>query len=163
MTNMAFSSIEEYNDPEAKNRYHQLLLEGVPPEEALRTIQLESRDNARTPMQWDSSPHAGFTTGTPWLQVNPNYTKINAAAQERDPCSILHFYRRLIALRREQPALSRGGLALGNGFLHALPPPPRIRQLQGSAGPQARGPAPPPPNGMAAGKGSACAPMKPSW
>lgn len=109
MTNMAFSSIEEYNDPEAKNRYRQLLLEGVPPEKALRTIQLESRDNARTPMQWDSSPHAGFTTGTPWLQVNPNYTKINAAAQERDPWSILHFYRRLIALRREQPALSRGG------------------------------------------------------
>ena len=111
MTNLAFSSIDQYNDPEAKNRYRQLLLEGTDPAEALRTIQLESRDNARTPMQWDDSPNAGFTTGTPWLQVNPNYTRINAAAQERDPASILHFYRALIALRKEHPALSRGDFA----------------------------------------------------
>lgn len=111
MTNLAFSSIDQYNDPEAKNRYRQLLLEGTDPAEALRTIQLESRDNARTPMQWDNSPNAGFTTGTPWLQVNPNYTRINAAAQERDPASILHFYRALIALRKEHPALSRGDFA----------------------------------------------------
>ena len=111
MTNLAFSSIDQYNDPEAKNRYRQLLLKGTDPAEALRTIQLESRDNARTPMQWDDSPNAGFTTGTPWLQVNPNYTRINAAAQERDPASILHFYRALIALRKEHPALSRGDFA----------------------------------------------------
>lgn len=111
MTNLAFSSIDQYNDPEAKNRYRQLLLEGTDPAEALRTIQLESRDNARTPMQWDDSPNAGFTTGTPWLQVNPNYTRINAASQERDPASILHFYQALIALRKEHPALSRGDFA----------------------------------------------------
>ncbi len=110
MTNMAFSSIEEYNDPEARNRYRQLVLEGASPEDALHTIQLESRDNARTPMQWDASENGGFTTGTPWLGTNPNYAAINAAAQEGDPCSILNFYRRLIALRKEHPALSRGSL-----------------------------------------------------
>ena len=109
MTNMAFSSIDQYNDLDARNRYQQLVLEGKDPQEALRTVQLESRDNARTPMQWDDSPNGGFTTGTPWLGVNPNYTTINAAAQQKDPHSIWSFYRNLIALRKEHPALARGG------------------------------------------------------
>ena len=110
MTDVRFSSIDDYDDPDAKNRYHQMLLEGASPEEALDQARLESRDNARTPMQWDASPNGGFTTGTPWLKVNPNYKTINAAAQQGDPHSILSCYKALIALRKAHPALSRGDL-----------------------------------------------------
>lgn len=111
MTNVRLSRIEDYNDPDTKNRYRQMCLEGVPEEEAFQRAQMESRDNARTPMQWDASPNAGFTTGRPWLPVNPNYTRINVEAQRKDPHSVFHFYRKLIALRRNHPALSRGDLA----------------------------------------------------
>ena len=110
MTNVRFPSIELYDDPDAKNCYRQMLLEGASEEEALRQAQLESRDNARTPMQWDSSPQAGFTAGTPWLPVNPNYKTINVEAQRNDPYSILQCYRRLLSLRRENPVLARGDL-----------------------------------------------------
>ena len=71
-----------------------------------------SRDNARTPMQWDASANAGFTTGTPWLPVNPNHTEINAAAQRDDPDSVLTHYKRLIALRREEPAVALGDFTM---------------------------------------------------
>lgn len=67
-----------------------------------------SRDHARTPMQWDASENAGFTSGTPWLMVNPDYVRVNAAAQESDPDSVLNYYRRLIALRKERPAMVYG-------------------------------------------------------
>jgi oligo-1,6-glucosidase len=71
-----------------------------------------SRDNARTPMQWDASPNAGFTTGTPWIAVNPNSTEINAAAAAEDPDSVFHHYRRLIELRRTEPAVAHGDFTM---------------------------------------------------
>lgn len=112
MTNVRFSSIDDYNDPDTKNRFQQMTLEGKPEEEALARAQLESRDNARTPMQWDDSPNAGFTSGKPWIGVNPNYTEINAAAQLDDPHSVFRFYKALIALRKEHPAMREGNLAM---------------------------------------------------
>ena len=102
MTNCPFGPIENYRDLETVNAYYELTEAGLrEPEELLAAMAQKSRDNARTPMQWDSSPNAGFTSGTPWIMVNPNYTSINAAAQEKDPDSVLNFYRRLIRLRRE--------------------------------------------------------------
>jgi oligo-1,6-glucosidase len=68
----------------------------------------KSRDNARTPMQWDAGEHAGFTTGTPWIAVNPNYTTINAEAELQDPNSVFHYYKKLIALRKEYPVVVYG-------------------------------------------------------
>ena len=112
MTNISFSSIEEYNDPDAKNTYRQMLLTGATPDEALKQAQMVSRDNARTPMQWDTTPNAGFTTGKPWLGINPNYRHINVQSQKQDPCSIYHCYKSLIALRKTSPALSRGDLEI---------------------------------------------------
>jgi len=80
----------------------------VPAAEYLDHARQTSRDNARTPMQWSGEQHAGFTTGQPWLAVNPNYGEINAAAQFEDPDSVFHHHRRLIALRRQTPALVHG-------------------------------------------------------
>ena len=76
---------------------------------AWRGIKAKGRDNARTPMQWSAGKNAGFSTGEPWIMVNPNCSWINAEAEERDPDSILSFYRELIALRNSSPALLRGG------------------------------------------------------
>lgn len=102
MTNCPFGSIENYRDVETLNAYRELTGAGLrEPEELLSCFAYKSRDNARTPMQWDGSENAGFTTGTPWIMVNPNYREINAAAQRADPDSVFHYYRRLIALRRE--------------------------------------------------------------
>jgi oligo-1,6-glucosidase len=112
MTNMCFPSIEQYNDPDAKNTYNQLLLAGTPPHEALRQAQMISRDNARTPMQWDGTENAGFTTGKPWLGINPNHRKINVENQKEDPHSIYQCYKTLIDLRKKSPALSRGVLEI---------------------------------------------------
>jgi oligo-1,6-glucosidase len=104
MTNYPFRSIEDFRDLESINAYYELTQAGLrQPEELLDAIACKSRDNARTPMQWDSSENAGFTTGTPWLPVNPNYTTINAQAQLQDPDSVFHYYRKLIALRRNSP------------------------------------------------------------
>ena len=112
MTNMRFPTIEEYNDPDAKNTYRQQLLIGATPEEALHQAQMISRDNARTPMQWDGTENAGFTAGKPWLGINPNYRQINVESQKGDPHSIYHCYKALIALRKESRALSRGDLEI---------------------------------------------------
>lgn len=112
MTNMRFSTIEEYNDPDAKNTYRQQLLIGATPEEALHQAQMISRDNARTPMQWNGTENAGFTAGKPWLGINPNYRQINVESQKGDPHSIYHCYKALIALRKESRALSRGDLEI---------------------------------------------------
>ena len=108
MTDVRFSSIEDYNDLGTRNQYRQNLLAGISPEDALAQAQRESRDNARTPMQWDGSANGGFTTGTPWLKVNPNTKDINVEAQRQDACSVYQCYRRLIALRKASPALTRG-------------------------------------------------------
>lgn len=110
MTNARFPSIEDYNDPSTRNSYKQYILSGMPPQEAMDLARQASRDNARTPMQWDGSENGGFTTGRPWLKVNPNAASINVAAQREDPHSIFQCYRRLIALRKESAAMSRGDL-----------------------------------------------------
>ncbi len=100
MTNAHWGSIGEFNDINTKDQYRVALDAGLTEQQALAACEKMSRDNARTPMQWDSSPNAGFTTGTPWLKVNDNYPEINVAAQENDPDSVLNYYRRLTALRK---------------------------------------------------------------
>ncbi len=102
MTNCPFRSIEDYRDIESINAYRELTEAGLrQPDELLECIAYKSRDNARTPMQWDDSPNAGFTTGQPWIMVNPNYTTVNAAAELADPNSVFHYYQNLIALRQD--------------------------------------------------------------
>ena len=101
MENMSFSSIEEMDDISSKHEYQVALDAGLTPKDALNRIAKISRDNARTPMQWSDEANAGFTTGTPWLKVNPNYTSINAASQTGDPESVRSFYKKLIALRKD--------------------------------------------------------------
>ena len=100
MENVVLTSIREVDDISTLDEYEVCLREGFSEEEALRIVHRDSRDNARTPVQWDSSKNAGFTTGTPWLPVNPNYKKINVAEQEKDPESVLSYYKKLTALRR---------------------------------------------------------------
>ncbi|AKT51968.1 alpha-glucosidase [Arsenicicoccus sp. oral taxon 190] len=110
MTNMPFAGLEDLRDIESLNYYRAARERGVAPEVLLAGIRAKGRDNARTPVQWDGSPHAGFTTGTPWIAVNPNHVEINAAAQVEDPESVFAHYRRLIALRHTEPVVSRGGI-----------------------------------------------------
>ncbi|KUL42288.1 alpha-glucosidase [Actinoplanes awajinensis] len=113
MTNYPFGGIEDFRDIEALGQYKQALeLEGRTPDEVLKVLRARGRDNARTPMQWDSSPQAGFSTGTPWLAVNPNYPQINAAEQRADPDSVFHYYRQLIALRHAEPAVAEGDFTM---------------------------------------------------
>lgn len=100
MENTIFHDIAEVNDVSTLDEYQVALAAGLTPEQALRTVNNMSRDNARTPFQWDASPNAGFTSGTPWLPVNPNYPAINLEAQRDDPDSIYQFYRKLSALRK---------------------------------------------------------------
>jgi oligo-1,6-glucosidase len=109
MTNVAFDSIEEYRDVAARNMYREAVeAKGLDPAEVLKVVHAKSRDNARTPMQWDASEHAGFTTGIPWIKVNPNYKKINIAVDLADPTSVLHYYKKLIQLRKENPVIIYG-------------------------------------------------------
>ena len=102
MTNYPFQGIEEYNDIESINAFHQLVNAGLrEPEELLVGIAYKSRDNARTPMQWSAEKNAGFTTGKPWFTINPNYTTINAAAQVNDPQSVYSFYKEYLHFRKD--------------------------------------------------------------
>ncbi len=101
MENIEVRSIDQVDDISAVNQYHTALNAGYSPEEAIGAVSPYSRDNARTPMQWNASPYAGFSTARPWLDVNPNYTEINAAAQEQDENSLLRFYKKLTALRKD--------------------------------------------------------------
>ena len=110
MTNAGFGSIEQYRDVESLNYYQILQQQGKTPAEALEILAARSRDNGRTPMQWDGSENAGFTTGTPWIGLPENYTHINAAAQTGDPDSIFAFYKQLVALRKEKPVISQGNI-----------------------------------------------------
>lgn len=113
MKNMVFHNIEECNDIEAINAYKEYTSDGrITPEDMMRYINRKGRDNARTPMQWNAEKNAGFTTGTPWLMTNPCYTKINMAAQEEDPDSILNFYRKVIRLRKDYPIVVYGSYEL---------------------------------------------------
>jgi oligo-1,6-glucosidase len=113
MTNVAYESISDYNDLDTINRYRRLVEEqGVAPEAALAAVQPTSRDNARTPMQWSAAAQAGFTTGTPWLKVNPRYTEINVEQALENPGSVFYHYQKLIALRKAHPALVYGKFEL---------------------------------------------------
>jgi oligo-1,6-glucosidase len=109
MTNVPFGSIEELRDIESLNHYRFAVQElGQDPEQALADIRRIGRDNARTPVQWTSGEHAGFTSGTPWLAVNPNHTWLNAAAQVEDPRSVYSYYRALVELRHTEPVVVEG-------------------------------------------------------
>ena len=107
MTNVRYP-IEEYRDIETLNLYRERMEAGYEKEDVMESIYAKSRDNARTPMQWDNGTHAGFTDGTPWMKVNPNYKEINAAAQVGVPGSVFAYYQRLVALRKEYPVLTDG-------------------------------------------------------
>ncbi|WP_288153942.1 alpha-glucosidase [uncultured Sharpea sp.] len=107
MTNVQYP-IEDYEDLETLNMYHERKKQGYQEEGIMRSIHAKSRDNARTPMQWDASDNAGFTTGTPWLKVNPNYIEINAKDNLEDPDSVFACYQKLIALRKNYPIFVDG-------------------------------------------------------
>jgi oligo-1,6-glucosidase len=108
MTNAPWASIEDFRDIESLNHYAEAVAAGQDPADVLDALRGRSRDNARTPMQWDASPNAGFTDGEPWLAVNPNHAEINAAAQVDDPDSVFNHYRRLIELRHTLPVVAEG-------------------------------------------------------
>ena len=109
MTNYPFQRPSDFRDIESVNAYREWCSEGRLSHEVFwPCITFKSRDNARTPVQWDDSPHAGFTTGTPWIAVNPNYTEINAKAETANPDSVFHYYKKLIALRKAYPVVVYG-------------------------------------------------------
>lgn len=109
MTNAGFTAIEQYRDIESLNYYAEETAAGASPADVLESLAFRSRDNARTPVQWDPTPLAGFTTGTPWLGITPNHTTINVATDRAAGSrSIFEFYRRVIALRHESPVVSLG-------------------------------------------------------
>ncbi len=108
MTNAPWSTIDEFRDLESINHYVEAVALGESPEAVLESLRPMSRDNARTPVQWDAGPHAGFTTGEPWIAVNPNSNEVNAAAAIADPDSVFHHYRRLIELRHQLPVVADG-------------------------------------------------------
>ena len=112
MTNAPFPSLEDFRDLESLNHFRVVTARGEDPEKVLAALRYKGRDNARTPMQWDDSPNAGFTTGDPWIAVNPNFTEINAAAQVDDPDSVFSHYRRLIALRHDEPCVAHGDFTM---------------------------------------------------
>ena len=112
MTNVRFASIDSYRDIETLNMYREATSDGRRSEDVMTSIYVKGRDNARTPMQWDASTHAGFTSGSPWIAVNPNFRSVNAAAAIADPASVFHYYRRLIELRKANPVMVYGHYAL---------------------------------------------------
>lgn len=121
MTNMPAQSIDDYQDIQSRNAYRTFVVEGgMPPEEMMDRLRERSRDNARTPMQWDASNGAGFTDGTPWLKINPNHVHINALSQADDPASVLSYYRTVLRLRKEHPCVAYGRYEL------TLPDDPQI-------------------------------------
>ncbi len=111
MTNAPYP-VEDLRDVESINAYHEMRTAGKTEAEALAAIHRVARDNARTPMQWTGGPQAGFTTGTPWMRVNPNHTEINAAAALADPSSVFYTYQQLIALRKAHPVFVEGDFTL---------------------------------------------------
>ncbi|WP_319025402.1 glycoside hydrolase family 13 protein [Rhizobium terrae] len=108
MTNVPFTTIEQYRDIETLNMHRLHVEAGLSPEEFIRGANESGRDNARTPMQWSAAPYGGFSTGVPWIEVNPNYATINAEMEMTDETSIWNHYRRLIALRKAHPVIVYG-------------------------------------------------------
>ncbi|MYL62555.1 alpha,alpha-phosphotrehalase [Bacillus hwajinpoensis] len=112
MTNVQYPSIEDYDDVADKNRYRIQREAGVSHDAIMKVIWASSRDNSRTPMQWNADNNAGFSSGTPWLKVNPNYTDINVEKQEADDHSILSFYKKMIALKKNNLVFTYGSYDL---------------------------------------------------
>lgn len=110
MTNAGYTSIDQYRDVESTNYYDILCAEGKSAEEALHIIGERSRDNGRTPMQWDASEFAGFTTGEPWLSIPANHSYINVETEERDENSILAYYKKLVQLRKDHEIIADGDI-----------------------------------------------------
>jgi oligo-1,6-glucosidase len=130
MTNVPFAHIDDFRDIETLNFYASAMTRGHDERAVLAALRHKSRDNARTPVQWDASPSAGFTKGKPWIAANPNHSWLNAAAQVTDPGSIYAYYRRLIAFRHADPVVVDGS------FLMLEPDDPQLyafrRELAGS-------------------------------
>ena len=112
MANYPFASVDDFRDVESVNHFGTAMVAGEDPAKVLAAMRRMSRDNARTPVQWDGTEHAGFTTGTPWLPVNPDHCEWNAAAQRDDPASVLAHYRKLIALRHQNPVVALGDFTM---------------------------------------------------
>ena len=108
MTNVAWDSIDDYNDIQSHGQYNFALKEGFSPEQAMNFVHFFSRDNARTPMQWDNSKNAGFSKGKAWLPVNENYPEVNAEVEDKNSDSVLNYYRKLINFRADNEVLTAG-------------------------------------------------------
>ncbi len=112
MNNIKFDRIEDYRDIESLNWYQQIKNKGGDLKQFLEAQKIAARDNGRTPFQWDNTSHAGFTTGTPWLKVNPNYATVNVAAEDNNPHSCLNYFRKIVKLRKDNPVLVYGKYTL---------------------------------------------------
>jgi oligo-1,6-glucosidase len=112
MANAPFDSIDDFRDVESLNHFAQAVAHGEDPETVLAALRTMSRDNARTPVQWDAGPNAGFTTGKPWIAVNPDHTEWHAEAQRADPTSVFAHHRQLIALRHDDPVVALGDFTM---------------------------------------------------
>ncbi|GAA1929661.1 glycoside hydrolase family 13 protein [Nocardioides marmoribigeumensis] len=130
MTNVPFADASSFRDIESVNYFRDATGRGLLAEEVLDALRIGSRDNARSPMQWDASPHGGFTTGEPWAPVHPNHTEVNAEQALGDPDSVFHHYRRLVELRHTDPVVAEGD------FTMLLPEDPVVyaftRSLEGT-------------------------------
>ncbi|MGM0873294.1 MAG: glycoside hydrolase family 13 protein [Bacillota bacterium] len=121
MTGVRFKSIDDYNDIAMKNKYEEEVGKGRDPKEVFESLLLLSRDNSRTPMQWSNTDEAGFTSGTPWIKVNPNYKNINVEEALNDPNSVFYFYQKLITLRKKNDVMVYGDftdLSAGDEYLY---------------------------------------------
>jgi oligo-1,6-glucosidase len=112
MTNIRFEHIADYRDISAINGYKNVQMHGGDLNAYMENLKFISRDNTRTPFQWDNTDQAGFSTGTPWIKVNPNYTTVNAAAEEKDPNSCLNYFRKIVRFRKDNPVLIYGAYTL---------------------------------------------------
>lgn len=112
MSNIKFDRVEDYNDIELLTNYEQVKAKGGDLKRFLEGMKISSRDNGRTPMQWDNTPNAGFTTANPWLKVNPNYTTVNVAAQEKEANSVLNYFRKMMQVRKQNSVFVYGDWAL---------------------------------------------------
>lgn len=112
MSNSEFRMMDDFRDVESLNLFNELRAKGKTPHEAYCTVWAGSRDHARTPMQWNTQENAGFTTGKPWIEVNPNYKEINVETEEKNENSVLNFFKKMIALRHEHPAFVYGSFTL---------------------------------------------------
>ncbi|HAX73084.1 MAG TPA: glucohydrolase [Firmicutes bacterium] len=112
MTNVQFDSVEAYQDVQTTGLYNAKLQQGMSHEDMMEIVYATSRGNSRTPMQWDATEHAGFTSGTPWMKINPNYTHINVETELKDPHSILNFYKKMISIKKAHEIFTYGSYHL---------------------------------------------------